>query len=62
MTLPGQAGQEFTVRKYKEDIGKPYYRITFYLCPEESDLDRLESSENNGSGDDRSDQFDQNVR
>ena len=62
VTLPGQAEQEFTVRKYKEDLGKPYNRITLYLCPEESDLDHLESWEDNSSGNDRSDQFDQNVR
>ena len=36
VTLPGQAGEEFTVRKYKEDLGKPYNRITLYLRPEES--------------------------
>lgn len=35
MTLPGQPEEEFTVRKYKEDLGKPYNRITLYLCPEE---------------------------
>ena len=35
MTLPGQPEEEFTVRKYKEDLGKPYNRITLYLCPKE---------------------------
>ena len=35
MTLPGQPEEEFTVRKYKEHLGKPYNRITLYLCPEE---------------------------
>ena len=50
--LPGQAEQQFTVRKYKEDLGKPYNRITSYLCPEEPDL---VTSEDNGSGDDRFD-------
>ena len=38
LTLPGQEDQEFTLRKYKEDLGKPYNRITLYLCPEESDF------------------------
>ena len=38
LTLPGQTEQEFTVQKYKEDLGKPYNRITLYLCPEEPDL------------------------
>jgi uncharacterized Zn finger protein (UPF0148 family) len=52
-TLPGQAEEEFTVRKYKEDLGKPYNRITLYLCPEEPDFVSLEE---NGSEDDRSDQ------
>ena len=33
--LPGQPEEEFTVRKYKEDLGKPYNRITLYLCPAE---------------------------
>lgn len=59
LTLPGQAEQEFTVRKYKEDLGKPYNRITLYLCPEEPDL---VSSEDNGYEDDQYDRFDQNVR
>ena len=58
-TLPGQAEQKFTVRKYKEDLGKPYNRITLYLCPEEPDL---VISEDNGSGDDQFDPSDQNVR
>ena len=31
LTLPGQEDQEFTLRKYKEDLGKPYNRITLYL-------------------------------
>lgn len=57
-TLPGQAEQEFTVRKYKEDLGKPYNRITLYLCPEESDL---VNSEDNGSDDDQYDRS-KNVR
>ncbi len=52
-TLPGQAEEEFTVRKYKEDLGKPYNRITLYLCPEEPDFVSLED---NGSDDNRSDQ------
>ena len=35
MTLPGQPEEAFTLRKYKEDLGKQYNRITLYLCPEE---------------------------
>ena len=35
ITLPGQPEDEFTLRKYKEDLGKPFNRITLYLCPEE---------------------------
>ena len=31
-TIPG-ASEEFTVQKYKEGLGKPYSRITLYLCP-----------------------------
>jgi hypothetical protein len=31
-TIPG-GSEEFTVRKYKEGLGKPYSRITMYLCP-----------------------------
>lgn len=29
-TFPGQE-EEFTVRKYKENLGKPYNRITLYV-------------------------------
>ena len=35
ITLPGQPDDEFTLRKYKEDLCKPSNRITLYLCPEE---------------------------
>ena len=35
MTLPGQPEEAFTLRKYKEDLGKQYNRITLYLCPDE---------------------------
>ena len=35
INLPGQEEEEFTLRNYKEDLGKPYNRITLYLCPEE---------------------------
>ena len=35
ITLPGQPDDEFTLRKYKEDLCKPFNRITLYLCPEE---------------------------
>jgi len=30
-TLPG-SDEPFTLRRYKEEIDKPYSRITFYLC------------------------------
>ena len=30
-TLPGSA-EPFTFERYKEEIDKPYSRITFYLC------------------------------
>jgi hypothetical protein len=30
--IPG-GSEEFTVRKYKEGLGKAYSRITMYLCP-----------------------------
>ena len=35
MNLPGQQEEEFTRLNYKEDLGKPYNKITLYLCPEE---------------------------
>jgi len=35
INLPVQEEEEFTQRNYKEDLGKPYNRITLYLCPEE---------------------------
>ena len=31
MNLPGQQEEEFTLRNYKEDLGKPYNRITLYF-------------------------------
>ena len=37
ITLPGQAEEDFTLRKYKVDLGKQYSRITLYLCPDEPD-------------------------
>ena len=30
-TLPG-SNKPFTLKRYKEEIDKPYSRITFYLC------------------------------
>lgn len=45
LILPGQEDQEFTLRKYKEDLGKPYNRITLYLCPEEPDFNPEASDE-----------------
>ena len=55
LTLPGQPTQLFQLDKYKEDIGKPYNRITLYLVEREMleinredqsdyDLDREEDS------------------
>ena len=35
LTLPGSSEEEFPIRKYKDDVGKPFNRITLYLCPEE---------------------------
>ena len=32
LTLPGQPNQLFQLDKYKQDIGKPYNRITIYLA------------------------------
>ncbi|XP_028404902.1 uncharacterized protein LOC114527451 [Dendronephthya gigantea] len=57
-TLPGQE-EEFTLRKYKEDLGKPYNRITLYLCPDEPDN---MNSEDIGSDDHHQYDRDQNVR
>jgi len=34
-TLPGQPEEAFTLRKYKEDLGKQHNRITLYFCPDE---------------------------
>ena len=31
-TIPGST-EEFIMGKYKEELGKPYSRITMYLCP-----------------------------
>ena len=53
MTLPGQPEEVFTLRKYKEDLGKQYNRITFYLCPEE-----LEQLEIDNEGDSRDTRYD----
>ena len=48
LTLPGQPEDEFTLRKYKEDLGKPFNRITLYLCPEEpQQLDSETEDESN---------------
>ena len=45
INLPGQEEEEFTLRKYKEDLGKPYNRITLYLCPEEPEDEFMLDSE-----------------
>ena len=58
LTLPGQSTQIFQLDKYKEDIGKPYNRISFYLVKREELLcegkeddpeDDLVSVSSNGS-------------
>lgn len=36
LTLPGQSTQIFQLDKYKEDIGKPFNRITLYLIERET--------------------------
>ena len=58
LTLPGQLTQIFQLDKYKEDIGKPYNRISLYLVKREELLfegkeddpeDDLVSVSSNGS-------------
>ena len=53
MTLPGQPEEAFTLRKYKEDLGKQYNRITLYLC-----LDEPEQLEFDNEADEESDSRD----
>ena len=43
MTLPGQPEEAFTLRKYKEDLGKQYNRITLYLCPDEPEQLKIDN-------------------
>ena len=43
-TIPGSS-EEFTVRKYKEGLGKPYSRITMFLCPAVPPKEKERSSE-----------------
>lgn len=43
-TIPGSS-EEFTVQKYKEGLGKPYSRITMFLCPAVPSKERKRSSE-----------------
>ncbi|XP_068678772.1 uncharacterized protein [Montipora foliosa] len=45
MNLPDQQEEEFTLRDYEEDLGKPYNRITLYLCPEEPEDEFMLDSE-----------------
>ena len=45
MNLPGQLEKEFTLRNYQKDLGKPYNRITLYLCPEEPEDEFILDSE-----------------
>lgn len=47
MNLPGQQEEEFTRLNYKEDLGKPYNKITLYLCPEEPEDGFIRDSETN---------------
>ena len=47
MNLPGQQEEEFTRLNYKEDLGKPYNKITLYLCPEEPEDGFIGDSETN---------------
>lgn len=42
---PGQEEEELNLRNYKEDLGKPYNRITLYLCPEEPEDEFMLDSE-----------------
>ena len=39
-TLPG-CDEPFTLKRYKEEIDKPYSRITFYLCPSSDYFDSV---------------------
>ena len=45
MNLPGQREKEFTLRNYQKGLGKPYNRITLYLCPEEPEDEFILDSE-----------------
>ncbi len=42
-TIPG-SDEPFSLRRYKEEIGKPYSKITFYICPFTDYLDDLVNS------------------
>ena len=46
INLPSQQ-EEFTLLNYKEDLGKPYNKITLYLCPEEPEDGFIRDSETN---------------
>ena len=39
--IPGSTEEEFTLKRYREEIGKDYKRITLFLCAE-SDFDKLD--------------------
>ena len=39
-TLPG-SDEPFTLKRYKEEIEKPYSRITFYLCSSSDYFDSM---------------------
>ena len=39
-SLPG-SDEPFTLKRYKEEIDKPYSRITFYLCPSSDYFDSV---------------------
>ena len=49
LLIPGENGEEFCLRKYKDEIGKDYKRITFYLCTD-TDL-QLAEGEFDGESD-----------
>ena len=43
-TIPGKPNESFTLEKYKEEVGKPYNRITLYLALR-SDLHAIAASD-----------------
>ena len=46
VTLPGQPDEDFSLEKYKNDLGKQYSRITGSgLCPDKAESDHEETEE-----------------